>query len=193
LTKLFKKDDHILRKEYAMSRVMTILFIFTLMAFIVMSCGMQGSKSPMTSVKQKTEEVTIPEQISEETSKPEQKTGEVSEPDFKPEEAAKSEQKAGDVTKPDQKSIEASKPEEKYMVEIVNFRFSPATLRIPSDTKVTWINRDRTFHTVTSDNGIFSSGNLAKGWTFSHTFESEGTYEYHCETHSYMKGKVVVE
>ena len=166
-----------------MRRAITILFLFSLMSFIMLSCGMQGYESSMTSPEAKTGEVTETGQIPETQLKHEQTKGEM----------AESAQKPGEVQKPEQKPEEEKEPEEKYMVEIVNFRFSPATLKVPPGTKVTWINRDRTFHTVTSDDELFSSGNLANGWTFSYIFEEQGTYEYHCKPHSYMKGKVIVE
>jgi plastocyanin len=54
------------------------------------------------------------------------------------------------------------------------------------------VNQDGTFHTVTSNDGTFESGKRAKGKKFSHSFEKQGVYEYHCTPHSYMKGKIVV-
>ncbi|MGA1840739.1 MAG: cupredoxin domain-containing protein [bacterium] len=166
-----------------MRRSITILFIVSLISFTVLSCGMQGYESSMVSPEPKTGKVTESVKTPEEPPKPEPKTGEISKSGPEPEEASK----------PEEKPVEEKESEEKYMVEIVNFRFSPATLKIQAGTKVTWINKDRTFHSVTSDDELFSSGNLAKGWTFSYIFETEGTYEYHCEPHSYMKGKVIVE
>jgi hypothetical protein len=48
-------------------------------------------------------------------------------------------------------------------------------------------------HTVTSDTGtMLSSGSMAKGDTYSMTFDEAGTFDYHCEFHSGMAGKVIV-
>jgi plastocyanin len=91
----------------------------------------------------------------------------------------------------EEKSEKVSKPEV-YQVDIINFSFSPQTLEIPVGATVTWVNQDRRFHTVTCDDGSFESKKLAKGGTFSYSFEKKGTYEYHCTSHSYMKGKIIV-
>ena len=93
---------------------------------------------------------------------------------------------------PEPGSEEESKSET-YRVEIINFSFSPQTLEIPIAAMVTWVNQDDSLHIVTSNDGTFSSDKLAKGGAFSHTFEKEGIYEYHCTPHSYMKGKIVVK
>jgi plastocyanin len=76
---------------------------------------------------------------------------------------------------------------------LANFAFSPATLNIQVGTMVSWTNNDSTTHTVTSDNGIFDSGNLAPNATFSYTFNTAGTFAYHCAIHTSMTGKVVVK
>ena len=78
-------------------------------------------------------------------------------------------------------------------VSIANFAFSPATLPIPAGTTVTWTNNDSTTHTVTSDNGVFDSGNLAPNAIFSYTFSNAGTFAYHCSLHTSMTGKIVVK
>ena len=78
-------------------------------------------------------------------------------------------------------------------VSIANFAFSPATLPIPAGTTVTWTNNDSTTHTVTSDNGVFDSGNLAPNAIFSYTFSNAGTFAYHCSIHTSMTGKIVVK
>ena len=57
---------------------------------------------------------------------------------------------------------------------------------------VTWINNDNMPHTVTSTNGIFDSGNLEAGQSFTYTFTKPGTYSYVCSYHSWMKGTVIV-
>lgn len=78
-------------------------------------------------------------------------------------------------------------------VDIVNFTFSPAEIIIPIGTTVIWRNSDSALHTVTSDDGIFDSGSLSRGNTFSYTFEKAGTYPYYCVIHPYMKATVIVE
>ena len=78
-------------------------------------------------------------------------------------------------------------------VIIQNFAFSPNNLTVKAGTTVTWINKDSTTHTVTSDNGTFDSGNLNSGANYTYTFNKTGTYPYHCSIHSSMTGTIVVQ
>ncbi len=48
-------------------------------------------------------------------------------------------------------------------------------------------------HTVTSDRGTFDSKPLPPGAEFSFAFTDAGTFDYHCEIHPTMRGRVVVE
>ena len=78
-------------------------------------------------------------------------------------------------------------------VDISGFAFVPSTLTVSVGTTVTWTNNDSVSHTVTSNDNLFESGNLAKGATFSHTFNQKGTFNYHCSIHPSMTGKIIVE
>lgn len=69
---------------------------------------------------------------------------------------------------------------------------SPFTISLASQTSVQWGNADGTTHTVTSDDGAISSGNISPGGTFSHTFTTPGTYAYRCTIHPSMAGSIVV-
>jgi plastocyanin len=78
-------------------------------------------------------------------------------------------------------------------VNIVNFAFTPSNLAITAGATVTWTNKSNTAHTVTSDNGTFtSSGNIAPNGTYQVTFPSAGTFDYHCSIHPSMTAKVTV-
>lgn len=80
-------------------------------------------------------------------------------------------------------------------VVIRDLQFIPATLTVNKGTTVTWKNEDETAHTVSSDTtgtGGFSSKPLNPGDSFTHTFDSAGTFPYHCEIHPYLKGTVIV-
>ncbi|MHB1346830.1 MAG: cupredoxin domain-containing protein [Candidatus Humimicrobiaceae bacterium] len=85
-------------------------------------------------------------------------------------------------------------------VILKNNRFSPASLTIKVGTTVTWTNEDGFIHTVTSGtspsdpSGLFDSGNLNGGDTFSFTFDEAGTYDYFCIPHFSlgMIGKIIV-
>ena len=75
-------------------------------------------------------------------------------------------------------------------VNLAGFAFSPATITVPVGTPVIWTNKDSATHTITSDNGVFDSGNLGQGGTFSYTFTQKGTFQYHCAIHPSMTGKI---
>ena len=79
-------------------------------------------------------------------------------------------------------------------IDISNFAFNPQTLTINKGDTVTWTNQDSATHTVTSDAGNeLSSGNIENGHSYSHTFNSLGTFSYHCSIHTGMKGKIIVQ
>jgi plastocyanin len=71
--------------------------------------------------------------------------------------------------------------------------YSPSTISVPIGTVVTWTNNGMMQHTVTSDGGLFDSGTLNSGQGFSYTFNTAGTFNYHCRIHGFaMAGTVVV-
>ncbi|MDD5162615.1 MAG: cupredoxin family copper-binding protein [Candidatus ainarchaeum sp.] len=79
-------------------------------------------------------------------------------------------------------------------IEISNFSFSPSEITIKKGETVAWINKDSAKHSIVSDSGSeLNSTLLATNETFSHTFNSSGTFGYHCTVHASMKGKVIVE
>src|SRR5438034_3273613 len=76
-------------------------------------------------------------------------------------------------------------------VTIQDFSFSPATLSVKVGTTVRWNNNGPSSHTTTSDNAVWDSGPLAgpsgggayggaPGGSFQFTFNTPGTYSYHC-------------
>lgn len=76
--------------------------------------------------------------------------------------------------------------------------FNPSTLTIAAGTTVTWENGSVNTHTVTSDAGsaqTYDSGNINNGGTFTQTFNTKGTYSYHCKYHvaSGMTGTITVQ
>src|SRR4051794_4215731 len=77
-------------------------------------------------------------------------------------------------------------------VTIVDFAFQPASLEVTAGTTVTWTNSGAAPHTVTADDGAFDSGTLQPGSTFSFTFDTPGTFAYHCEIHPNMTATIIV-
>ncbi len=78
-------------------------------------------------------------------------------------------------------------------VTIKDFEFTPATVTIALGGTVTWTNDGPSTHTITADDGSFDSGDLSKGKTFSHTFQTAGTFTYHCSIHPFMTATVIVQ
>ena len=79
-------------------------------------------------------------------------------------------------------------------VSITDFQFTPATVTIQAGDSVTWTNNSGgTPHTTTSDSGVWDSGTLNAGQSFTFTFKTPGTFAYHCDIHPQMTGTVVVE
>lgn len=81
------------------------------------------------------------------------------------------------------------------IIEIKNFKYSPAELKVKPGEKITVINRDIAGHSVTSDKpGLFESGVLGKDKPGSITAPSvPGTYKFHCTPHPSIVGSLVVE
>ena len=59
-------------------------------------------------------------------------------------------------------------------------------------TTVMWINKGNTTQDVTSDSGVFSSGNLTNGMSYNYTFNQSGSYPYHSSITPSITGTVVV-
>lgn len=78
-------------------------------------------------------------------------------------------------------------------VEIIDFAFTPDGATITKGGKVTWENKDSANHTVSADNGEFDSGQLSPGQTFTQNFAESGSFEYHCENHPSMTGRITVK
>jgi plastocyanin len=84
-------------------------------------------------------------------------------------------------------------------VSIVDFAFSPDTVRVNAGDSVVWTNNGAFLHTSTSGvsgvwDSLWDSGDLAHGASFVHGFPADGTFQYFCRHHhlSGMKGVVVV-
>lgn len=82
--------------------------------------------------------------------------------------------------------------------EDTNECYLPYSITISEHSSVTWTNDDTTVHTATSGNptdgpnGIFDSGLISDGATYTNQFDEDGTFEYYCIAHPWMTGKVVV-
>ncbi len=77
-------------------------------------------------------------------------------------------------------------------VTIQGFAFDPAELTVTVGTTVIWTNEDGAAHTISSDDGLWDSGRLSQGGTYSRVFDQAGSFSYHCALHSSMRGTIVV-
>ena len=82
--------------------------------------------------------------------------------------------------------------EKSNTVLIKGFAFDPATLTVAKGTTVTWMNMDSAAYTVVAANKTFSSETLNNGQSFEYIFIETGTFEYYCDLHPSMIGKVIV-
>ena len=76
-------------------------------------------------------------------------------------------------------------------IDIKGSAFVPTTITVPSETTVTWTNKDSATHTITGNN--FDSGPLSQDQTFSQVFNETGTFDYYCKIHPSMRGRVIVQ
>jgi nitrite reductase (NO-forming) / hydroxylamine reductase len=77
-------------------------------------------------------------------------------------------------------------------VSMAGDTFQPHTLVVATGAVVTWHNDDSVPHELTSDEGWFSSGELAAGESFTRQFDEPGTFRYRCSKHADMEGVVIV-
>jgi len=75
-------------------------------------------------------------------------------------------------------------------VTIKGFAFSPKTLQVKAGSKVKVTNKDGTTHTFTANKGAFDTGDIDGGSSATVTVKKPGTYAYHCNIHSSMKGTI---
>jgi plastocyanin len=77
-------------------------------------------------------------------------------------------------------------------VRISATAFSPANVTINTGDAVRWTNRDTKNHQVVANNGAFASPTIAPGKTYTHVFNTAGTFRYHDALHPSLTGRVVV-
>lgn len=81
----------------------------------------------------------------------------------------------------------------KQVSEVENSFLASNITIIVGDT-VTWTNNGMENHTTTSDTGLWDSGRMVPGKSFSHTFKTTGIFTYNCTYHKTMgmRGRVNV-
>jgi plastocyanin len=77
-------------------------------------------------------------------------------------------------------------------ITIDNFKFSPDPLIVEHGAEVTWTNHDDIPHSIFFPGLQQRSKPLDTDQSYSHRFDTVGTFEYMCGLHPFMKGKIVV-
>lgn len=78
-------------------------------------------------------------------------------------------------------------------IDISNFMYSPAALKVKVGSTITITNEDDVEHTATSNTeGVFNTGTLNKGQAMSFKLNKVGTFSYHCSFHAFMHGTIEV-
>lgn len=78
-------------------------------------------------------------------------------------------------------------------IDISNFMYSPAVLKVKVGSTITVTNDDEAEHTATSNTeGVFDTGTLNKGQSMSFKVNKVGTFSYHCSFHAFMHGTIEV-
>jgi plastocyanin len=79
------------------------------------------------------------------------------------------------------------------VIVIQNFAFSPGRLTVKPGETVTVTNKDSVTHTLTSESGLFNTGNVPAHSSMHFTAPTKpGTYQYRCSIHQFMTGTIVV-
>lgn len=75
---------------------------------------------------------------------------------------------------------------------MVDFAYQPISLTIALGSTVTFANAGVAPHTVTARSGLFDSGFIASGETYTRTFAAAGTYQIFCTIHPEMAAEIIV-
>ena len=96
------------------------------------------------------------------------------------------------AAKPTARNAASKDQPRSYNVQIKDFAFGPAALKVPIGATVVWTNKDEEPHTVHSTDDLFKSKALDTDEAFSFTFTHAGTYKYFCSVHPKMVATIVV-
>ena len=77
--------------------------------------------------------------------------------------------------------------------DINTWTFAPGSVTVNVGQAVTWTNKGAQAHSATADTAnAFDTGLISPGDTKTITFDTPGTFAYHCTPHPWMKGTVIV-
>jgi plastocyanin len=78
-------------------------------------------------------------------------------------------------------------------VSITATAFTPTSRTIATTDSIRWTNNDTKNHQVVANNGSFVSPTIAPGKTYTHVFNTAGTFNYHDALHPSLTGKIIVK
>jgi len=81
---------------------------------------------------------------------------------------------------------------ETHHVSIGDHFFNPATVTIVAGDRVRWTNNGSVDHQVYGTGGVWDSGVMNPGDTYTKTFSTEGTFTYYDLLHTQATGTVIV-
>ena len=70
-----------------------------------------------------------------------------------------------------------------FYAEMTNDNYTPSKLFVPVGTTVTWTNFGSHTHDIVSNTGLFNSGPIPVGSSFSYTYNVTGDFGYYCSYH----------
>lgn len=86
-------------------------------------------------------------------------------------------------------ALQARTPK-RHLVEIRDFVFAPAKLRVAPGDIIHWLNLDIVPHTATADDGSWDSGEIAPGGDWRLTVGETTPGPYLCRYHPIMTGRI---
>jgi len=91
--------------------------------------------------------------------------------------------------------VQAVAPVATNLVDIKDMAFNPSAITVKKGTTVSWTNKDSIPHTVTETDGQGgpASAYLNNGASYSFTFNTVGTFHYHCAIHGFTGTVEVTE
>lgn len=87
----------------------------------------------------------------------------------------------------------APTPSQPDRVELFNYAFGPRELRVRRGASVTFANYDLVPHDVKAADRSFESGNLPTLARHFQSFDRSGSFDYFCNLHLEMRGRIIVE
>jgi plastocyanin len=76
-------------------------------------------------------------------------------------------------------------------ITIHNFMYQPNPAHVKVGEVITVTNTDGTNHSLTADNGAFTTGVFSSG-SKTLIINKPGTYTFHCQIHNFMTGTIIV-